>query len=387
MKIPVDPLPHVRISGTSRECGVSLGNTIRNRIEHSLRTYQRTFELCDMSWAAATDKASGCREIVEQYCPHLLAELEGLADGSGIDEESLFTLNCRTEILPSNFLARAMAKDTTDNHSVNSTNKQQSRNSNNLQANECTSFAFTTEQSSVWLAQNWDWVGMQRNALAVVESRQPDRPAHITVTEAGMLAKIGINDKGLGITLNILRSHDDGHQPGMPVHFLLQALLDCSSVQEACDFASSLPFASSSNVMIAQSAGSDRDAEIASIELSPEGCRILRSTDGTLCHTNHFLHPELTAKDAGLEGNGSTIRRLERAQTGIAELSGMNDIKNLLSDTSDGAESICRFPDSLLPEIAQIETVVGVAMDLADKTLWVTGAQPSISEFIEHRLE
>ena len=124
MKIPVDPLPHVRISGTSRECGVSLGNTIRNRIEHSLRTYQRTFELCDMSWAAATDKASGCREIVEQYCPHLLAELEGLADGSGIDEESLFTLNCRTEILPSNFLARAMAKDTTDNHSVNSTNKQ-----------------------------------------------------------------------------------------------------------------------------------------------------------------------------------------------------------------------------------------------------------------------
>jgi len=382
MKTSVDPLPHVRISGTARECGVRFGNTLRDRIEHSLQTYQRTFELCDISWAAATDKAAGCREIVEQYCPHLLEELEGLAQGSGFDEESLFTLNCRTEILPSDFLLRAMAKDVASNPGKTVTSQTDIRH-----ANECTSFAFTTEQSSVWLAQNWDWVGMQRNALAVVESRQPDRPAHITVTEAGMLAKIGINDKGLGITLNILRSHDDGHQPGMPVHFLLRALLDCSSVQEACDFASSLPFASSSNVMIAQSAGSDRDAEIASIELSPEGCRILRSTDGTLCHTNHFLHPELTAKDAGLEGNGSTIRRLERAQTGIAELSGMNDIKNLLSDTSDGAESICRFPDSLLPEIAQIETVVGVAMDLADKTLWVTGAQPSISEFIEHRLE
>jgi len=379
MKTPVDPLPHVRVSGTARDCGISLGNSIRGRIEHSLQTYQSTFELCDISWAQATDKARGCREIVAQHCPHLLEELEGLAEGSGFDEESLFTLNCRTEILPSDFLLRVMAKDATFNSADSQTDLSH--------ANECTSFAFATEQSSAWLAQNWDWVGMQRKALAVVESRPTNRPAYITVTEAGMLAKIGINDKGLGVTLNILRSHDDGQQPGMPVHFLLRALLDCDSVQEACDFASSLPFASSSNVMIAQSASSGQRAEIASIELSPDGCKILQPTDGSLCHTNHFLHPELAANDAGLKGNISTVRRLERAQANVAKLKDMNDIMNLLSDTSDGAESICRFPDTSLPEIAQIETVTGVAMNLTDKVLWVTGAQPSISEFIEHRLE
>ena len=172
----------------------------------------------------------------------------------------------------------------------------------------------------------------------------------------------------------------------MPVHFFLRALLDCNSVHEACDFAASLPFASSSNVMIAQSATNERRAEIASIELSPNGCKILRSVNDRLCHTNHFLHPELTANDAGIEGNLSTVRRLKTAEKYLASLQDFEDIKVLLSDTSGGAESICRFADPSLPEIAQIETVVGVAMNLTDNTLWVTGAQPSVSEFIEHRL-
>ena len=380
MESTVDPLPHVSLSGTPREYGVALGKATRSRIEHSLKTYRRTFELCDISWQEATDKATGYRRIVEQHCPHLLEELDGLAEGSGFDAADLFTLNCRTEILPSNFLARAMASA---NNSIG--NK-------NTHANECTSFAFTNkhspvETSPVWLSQNWDWVGMQRQALVVVEAKQTGRPAYITVTEAGMLAKIGLNQQGFGVTLNILRSHEDGQHIGMPVHFFLRALLDCNSVHEACDFAASLPFASSSNVMIAQSATNERRAEIASIELSPNGCKILRSVNDRLCHTNHFLHPELTANDAGIEGNLSTVRRLKTAEKYLASLQDFEDIKVLLSDTSGGAESICRFADPSLPEIAQIETVVGVAMNLTDNTLWVTAAQPSVSEFIEHRLQ
>jgi len=38
-----------------------------------------------------------------------------------------------------------------------------------------------------------------------------------------------------------------------------------------------------------------------------------------------------------------------------------------------------------LAEIAQIETVVGVAMNLTEQSLWVSAAQPSVSEFTEHR--
>ncbi len=364
----IAPLPSVTAAGDPSVCGAAVGSQSRSQVEHSLNTYRKTFALCGISWDQAIAKSAGCREIVRQHCPHLLEELQGLAEGSGFEEEALFTLNCRTEILPSDFLVRAMASS---DHASKDTH-----------ANECTSFAFARDESPVWLSQNWDWVGMQRQALVVVHSQPANSPAYITVTEAGMLAKIGLNEHGLGVTLNILRSNLDGQQAGMPVHFLLRALLDCKSVSDACEFASDLPYASSSNIMIADSSG-----DIASLEVSPEGCRVLKATQGQICHTNHFLHPELAANDAGKEGNISTVKRLKKAEDNISGINNFEDIKTVLSNTQDGAESICRFADETLPEIAQIETVVGVAMNLSDKTLWVSGAQPSISDFKAHSFD
>ena len=293
----------------------------------------------------------------------MLEELQGLAHGSGTDEESLFALNCRSEILPANFLQRAMVTDSL------------------VHSNECTSIAFARDDQPVWLAQNWDWVGLQRQSLQVVEAKPDNSVAYTTVTEAGMLAKIGLNEHGFGVTLNILRSHTDGQQAGMPVHFLLRLFLELENVQQACELASRLPYASSSNILMADSTG-----DIASLEVSPEGCRVLAADNGQLCHTNHFLHQDLIVNDAGLEGNLSTTRRLSTAQNSLSGLDDFDDIKALLSNTSNGTESICRFADTTQPEIAQTETVVGVAMNLTEKTLWVSGAQPSVSEFVAHKI-
>ena len=363
MKKDITPIPLVCTHGDARQCGTVVGTGSGEKILHSLKIYRRIFELCDISWNEAIEKSAAYRPIVQQYCPHLLEELQGLALGSGTDEESLFALNCRTEILPANFLQRAMVTDTP------------------VHSNECTSLAFSRDGQPVWLAQNWDWVGLQRQSLLVVEAKPDNGVSYTTVTEAGMLAKIGLNNHGFGVTLNILRSHNDGQQTGLPVHFLLRLLLEQQNVQKACELASGLPYASSSNILVADSTG-----DIASLEVSPVGCRIVPADNGQLCHTNHFLHQALIASDAGLEGNLSTTKRLSTAQSRLSGLTDFGDIKALLSNTSDGAESICRFADTTQPEIAQTETVVGVAMNLTDKTLWVSGAQPSISEFLAHKL-
>ena len=359
----IAPIPSISTHGNPQQCGNIVGRATQAQTLHSLKTYRKIFELCDISWNEAIEKSANYRPIVKQYCPHLLEELQGLADDSDTDEESLFALNCRTEILPANFFQRAMATDSP------------------VHTNECTSLAFARNHAPVWLAQNWDWVGLQRQSLVVVAAKPDNNVSYITVTEAGMLAKIGLNDRGLGVTLNILRSHNDGQQPGMPVHFLLRSLLELENVQQACEFASRLPYASSSNILLA-----DRTGEIASLEVSPAGCKILPPDNNQLCHTNHFLHQELITSDAGLEGNLSTTKRLARTQSDLSGLTGFDDIKSLLSNTSDGEESICRFADTTQPEIAQTETVVGVAMNLTDNTLWVSGAQPSISEFAAHKI-
>ena len=91
---------------------------------------------------------------------------------------------------------------------------------------ECTAIAVPRSASvtgGTLLAQNWDWLGGQRGALVVLRVRQPGAPACITLTEAGMLAKIGFNVHGFGLCLNILRSSADGERAATPVHPLLRA--------------------------------------------------------------------------------------------------------------------------------------------------------------------
>ncbi len=364
------PLPLVCVRGDNAACGTMTGQLSSERIQHSLATYKKTFELCDISWPDAIKKARVHENVLNKYTPHLLDELHGIATGSGVQDDSLLALNCRTEILPPDFLQHAMASD---GHNVD--------DSVDTHANECTSLAIAREKSPVWLAQNWDWVSLQRQGLIVLHAVPDNAPAYITVTEAGMLAKIGINDQGFGVSLNILRSHTDGQSEGMPVHFLLRALLECGTVREACEFAQQLPYASSSNIMIA-----DESGDIASLEISPAGCKVLPSNGGQLCHTNHFLNQAFASDDAGIAGNTSTVNRLETAQKHLSAIRNFSDIKKLLCDTSNGLESICRFANDSLPEIAQIETVVAVAMNLTEKTLWVSAAQPSITDFTEHKL-
>ena len=363
-----NPLPLVKAAGSHAQMGKTAGLASRNRTQHSLETYRKTFSLCDIKWDDAIAKAGSHLEVIKEFTPHLLEELQGLADGTGVAMDSLLALNCRTEILPPDFLLRAMASASAGGSKVD------------VHGNECTSLAVARENSPVWLAQNWDWVSTQRDALIVLHAQPEASPEYITVTEAGMLAKIGINNRGFAVSLNILRSNNDGQTPGMPVHFLLRALLESGSVEEACKFAAQLPYASSSNIMIADSNGN-----IASLELSPEGCRVVEPDNNQLCHTNHFLNPELAAGDAGLEGNISTVKRLTKAREHLTDINNFDDIKNLLSDTSDGINSICRFADENLPEIAQIETIVAVAMNLTEQSLFVSAAQPSITEFTEYR--
>jgi len=364
------PLKFIEVQGDARNRGVALGKASKHQITHSLSVYKNLFELCDISWQQAQTKAVAYKEVVQSTHPALLEELDAIAQGGGFDPADLFTLNCRTEILPADFLARAQ----TDQAHLNSNSV--------LHANECTSFALNhSTQSPVWLSQNWDWIGLQRQALIVVRAKTEHGDQFITVTEAGMLAKIGMNNHGFGVCLNILRSNDDGTQPGLPVHFLLRLLLECKTVDQASTLITASTYASSSNVMIADSSGA-----MANFELSPRGAHSLDVIDNTLCHTNHFLHPALVDNDAAQASNLCTTARLDTASAQLPNIHNLEHIKSLLSDTSNGLESICRFPDTQFPPIAQVETVAGVVMNLSNRELWVSDAQPSVSEFRQYTL-
>ena len=121
-----------------------------------------------------------------------------------------------------------------------------------------------------------------------------------TLTEYGVLAKIGVNDAGFGVMLNMLH-HDADDQPdgegriGFPVHVLLRTLLeDCASVAEARDLVSSLSFSASSAVTVV-----DRGGDSASLETFPQGVGEVKPEAGLLVRTNHFVSAE---GEAGCQG-------------------------------------------------------------------------------------
>lgn len=361
--------PLIEISGSPRDRGRTYGVQARERIQHSIATYARLFAYCGISWGEAQIRALGFRDAVGAISSDLLEEMGGIAEGAGVTEAEILTLNARTEILPPTYpspptdawseaLARNRAAAVPD-------------------WGECTALAVlpgASRDGGTWLAQNWDWIGAQRAAMVLLRVTNQRGRRLLTLTEAGMLAKIGCNDRGFGVCLNILRSVDDGREPGVPVHVLLRHLLDCEDVDAACALAKAWHHGASSNVLVA-----DRGGHAASIEVSPRGVAVIvPGAGGTLAHTNHFLDPDQAVHAAALNPLASTEQRLECALAHAARAPlGRIEIQALLQDTSGGAFAVCRYPDpSLAPEV-RIESVAGVVMDLVGTTLWVAPDVPA----------
>lgn len=70
------------------------------------------------------------------------------------------------------------------------------------------------------LAQNWDWVSDVGNLPVLLRMWRRDNHRRIlTMTEPGMVAKAGLNNRGVAVTLNMLLARGVESEPhGLPVH-------------------------------------------------------------------------------------------------------------------------------------------------------------------------
>jgi isopenicillin-N N-acyltransferase-like protein len=366
--------PLIEVSGSPRERGQQHGREAKARIARSIATYARLFAYCGIDWQGAQKLGAGYREGIGDLDPALLSEIEGIAAGAGRNVEEILALNARTEILPPSYPGEPHP----DRNKIAAANVKRGV----PDWGECTSVAVKPGESTsgtTLLAQNWDWLGAQRAALVILRVRGAGGASCITLTEAGMLAKIGLNQRGFGVCLNILRSSDDGSHPGVPVHVLLRALLNRDSVADAVAFASKLSFGASSNVLCADASG-----DTAALEFSPRGLEVVRGAGATLCHTNHFIAPAAAAHQAALAPSLSTYPRLERINALTATHQGTfsrEDLQRMLRDESDGYLSICRKPDPAFAPEVRVETVASVVMDLGARVMHIAPDVPSMVEF------
>ncbi len=385
--------PIIVAGGERFAAGCQYGKQARARVHTSILNYAATFAWCGLDWDETKTRARAFRQIVGDLDGGLIDEMRGIAEGAGVNTDDILALNVRTEILPAEFgmplrraarlkRGHALARNASiglDHPDVDAAPPLRSLDDH---LSECTAIGVAKSVSAehvTWLAQNWDWLGWQREALVVLKHADL-----CTLTEAGMLAKIGFNTHGFAVGLNILRSTQDGLEKiGTPVHVVLRLLLErCESISSAQALLRSLSYSSSSNIMVADAGG-----RVATFELSPHGAVMVQDNAGMVVHTNHFLSEAFCAIEGNLGASLSSHPRFHCmsrfASTWHSEghRPSLDDLKRALSDTSQGASSIARAPDMSMPSELRVESVAGVAINCNAKTMYIAPNVPTPTSF------
>jgi isopenicillin-N N-acyltransferase like protein len=383
--------PELTIVGAPRERGRAYGAAVAPLIRHSIASYARLFaSRRGLDWAASQAEAMRFTPLLAELAPDLLDEMAGIAEGAGLGFEEIVALNVRTELMagvgagiyhPASAaaLARNRAAGVPE-HPLEP--GEPDRAAQAIDDGECTTAAAAnpaTRDGRTWLAQTWDWQGDQRAACIMLRVRAPGEPSILTMTEAGMLAKIGLNSAGVAVGLNLLRSLADGRAPGMPVHVLLRKLLQARSFAEARATAGLAPAAGSSCITLASGAG-----ELVSLELTPAGVAEVWAEGGLLAHANHCLDAGAAAGECPLEPTSSSRERSDRAWAMLQAAVGQVDLATLqaiLTDHADAPRCICRHPDPRVARLDRGESICGLVLDPAAGVIHVAPEVPCLAPF------
>jgi isopenicillin-N N-acyltransferase like protein len=360
-----DTYPHVSVEGGPRERGRQYGEAARERVHRSVEAYREVFEAyAGWDWARVEKEAARFEAPIRAFSPTCLEEIEGIAEGAGVATTDILAINVRTEVM---FSARA-------------------RDASIHLPPECTSFAAlpsATAEGHTLIGQNWDWLLHSFDTVVVLEAVRDDGPNFVTVVEAGLLAKTGMNAAGIGLATNALVSGDDRGEPGVPYHVLLRALLDAEDLPSALAILQRGWRSSSANYLLAH-----RDGTACDVEASPGDFTSLHvlfpDRRGLLFHTNHFVSPRFTGRDVSLWVMPDSPFRLDRAGRLADEIEGPvtpQHLQSILSDHGNHPLGICCHPDDRHAPLDQGASVASVIMDLDSRTMWVSDGNPCTAPY------
>lgn len=366
--------PHVRVAGPAEERGRQYGEQARDRVRRSVTAYRDVFAtLAGWDWPTVRSEAARFEAPITEFGPQYVAEMRGIAAGAGVDFTDVLAINVRTEVMFAAAARQAIAAGQGPAAAARG---------------ECSAFAVAPppgRPGSAVLGQNWDWLPHAADTVVVLEARQDDGPDFVTVVEAGLLAKTGMNSAGLGLVTNALVTADDAGEPGLPYHVLLRAILDSENVSDAIAVLQAGFRSSSANYLIAHRDGAALDIEAAPGDFS--GLYFLYpDASGVLLHTNHFLADRFSRTDVSVWAMPSSPVRLARLRAGAAAAGpglSLATFRDLLTDHANHPSGVCNHPDPRMAPADQGMTVTSVLMDPGAARMWVADGNPCTTGYRE----
>jgi isopenicillin-N N-acyltransferase like protein len=343
------PIPVAVVRGSHREAGRQIGEATADAVR----------AMAELAGAPERLRAAApYRAAVAQAMPWLLEELDGVAEGAGVDAMALFAASIEEldgeQGAPSQVAVAPAAGRCSDLVAVPP----------------------ATADGHVLVAHNNDLAPESEAQLVALERHVEGEPALFTIG-IGPFISVGWNDAGLSLTGNELSPNDE--RLGVPRLLQVRDILRRRTLADAVSAALDPRRASSYNNLLAH-----RDGGAVSVEGSATDAELLRPDErGALAHTNHYTcermlryegDPAYARRSAVRLGHAR--RRLDGLAPGTVT---MDVLRDALCDHEGGPDALCRHGEVT-------KTVFWCVADLTERVVRYGRGNPCDSQEQRHDL-
>lgn len=325
------PFPLIDLAGGPRERGRQHGAAAADRLRRGARMYAETLLKSGVDWKELERRAEAMVPTIERFDPAYVEEMRGIAEGAGEPFAAVVLMNARTEMVV------AARKQQAGKHFPDG----------------CTAALALPEASAegvVLHGQNWDWRAECAETGVVLRIRRDDGPDILTFTEAGGLARSGLNSAGIGLTANALECDRDYQRgPGVPLPFIRRKVLEASHLALAVQTIVSTPKPGSNHMAVSHGTVEGGGGEAFGFECAPDETFWIAPERGLYVHANHWIAQSARArvKDTGLAETPDSIYRDKRVRDRLSPKRGkltLEDFRQAFFDDWGTPHSVCRPP-------------------------------------------
>jgi isopenicillin-N N-acyltransferase-like protein len=356
--------PLVKVSGSNFEMGVQHGEQCSDMINEQVKIIYNRLEKSEVNKTKAKNYAKRRIEHSLTYSPHLIHELNGIAEGSGLEKEEIYLMNTG---FPGGI-------------------------------DECTTFVVygekTYDGNKIFLQNIDNSTSMRSVERGIVVHQKPEEGHSLLYfCRAGELYPHGINSGG-GIKIaNAIRSTLD-RQFGTPGNFIGRMLLEQATIKDSINILEKADRAGSLGNFMCEPSG-----RVAYVEWCPNDLKIIESfpnlpNRGYMCHTNHFLHPDMLKYEGKYGINAiNTNARYERILELFKEWEVSEEkfyidkAKMFASDHKNKPDSICRHTSPSRANPDNMVRTIGCVIAQPEKgTLYICKGNPCEGKFRKHSI-
>ncbi len=363
--------PMVEVEGQPFDMGHQHGEELKDLVALSLEMFRRLI-IADVygivpagergpSFEQVVDFAAEAIPLTEEYAPEVVAEMRGIAEGSGSRFEEIFALNSHLDILE----------------------RMWSHEGRLEPSGGCSSYAVSspaTADGDTYVGWNADEGEGWLRSIALIKARPVDAPPVMFWNFAGCIGRPGMNPY-LGLSANGLFASDSWL--GVPYCVVCRKVLQQRSVEDAVKVISGVRRMAGLNYTLG-----DVDGNVAAVETTARRTVVMAGVDGKVVHTNSYVAEELVpfemSQGDSIENSQKRLERLgELVMDKQAGSITLEYLKTVHRDHANRPDSICAHGDDKFPGTMTLSSMI---MQPNRSRMLVAYGHPCEHEFVEYTL-